>query len=149
MAERYLGEALDKSQQKSDWAADELTGEQLEYARKDAEILAPLHRALLDRLEAVPENVWRQDMDLVKAVSSLPAIGVDSGEYERLLEEHTAAFETARKRCNDLGMFPVTKAEVDARKPKKPDVAAHLVNLAWNGLSGLQAKPTLSTRPHR
>jgi hypothetical protein len=29
------------------------------------------------------------------------------------------------------------------RKPKKADVAAHLVNLAWNGLSGLKPQPRL------
>jgi AcrR family transcriptional regulator len=34
----------------------------------------------------------------------------------------------------------------EARKPKKEMVAAHLVNLAWNGLSHLEAKPTLLTR---
>jgi hypothetical protein len=31
-------------------------------------------------------------------------------------------------------------------KPKKEMVAAHLVNLAWNGLSHLEPKPTLLTR---
>jgi len=30
---------------------------------------------------------------------------------------------------------------LDARKPAKDVVAAHLVNLAWNGLSGLESKP--------
>jgi AcrR family transcriptional regulator len=35
----------------------------------------------------------------------------------------------------------------EARKPKKETVAAHLVNLAWNGLSHLEAKPVLLTRP--
>src|SRR3954471_5254731 len=34
----------------------------------------------------------------------------------------------------------------EVRKPKKEMVAAHLVNLAWNGLSHLEAKPTLLTR---
>ena len=49
-----------------------------------------------------------------------------------------------------VGMVALTgQWWLDARKPKKPDVAAHLVNLAWNGLSGLEAKPTLSTRPHK
>ncbi|MGB2840401.1 MAG: TetR/AcrR family transcriptional regulator [Actinomycetes bacterium] len=33
----------------------------------------------------------------------------------------------------------------DVRKPKKAEVAAHLVNLSWNGLRGLEAKPKLST----
>ncbi|GGN16262.1 TetR family transcriptional regulator [Actinoplanes campanulatus] len=34
----------------------------------------------------------------------------------------------------------------EERKPKKEIVAAHLVNLAWNGLSHLEAKPGLITR---
>jgi AcrR family transcriptional regulator len=37
----------------------------------------------------------------------------------------------------------------EARKPKKEMVAAHLVNLAWNGLSHLEAKPVLLTRKTR
>ena len=35
---------------------------------------------------------------------------------------------------------------LEVRKPRKEVVAAHLVNLAWNGLSHLEAKPTLVTR---
>lgn len=36
---------------------------------------------------------------------------------------------------------------LDERKPTKAEVASHLVNLAWNGLSGLEQHPTLKTRP--
>jgi len=36
---------------------------------------------------------------------------------------------------------------LDARKPEKDEVAAHLCNLAWNGLHGLEQKPRLITRP--
>jgi AcrR family transcriptional regulator len=44
-----------------------------------------------------------------------------------------------------VGMVALTgQWWVDVRKPKKADVAAHLVNLAWNGLRGLEAKPKLS-----
>jgi AcrR family transcriptional regulator len=32
---------------------------------------------------------------------------------------------------------------LDAREPEKEVVAAHLVNLAWNGLAGLEKKPGL------
>ena len=32
---------------------------------------------------------------------------------------------------------------LSVREPKKPEVAAHLVNLAWNGLSHLETKPVL------
>ena len=35
---------------------------------------------------------------------------------------------------------------LDAREPAKEVVAAHLCNLAWNGLSGLEYEPTLTTR---
>jgi len=38
---------------------------------------------------------------------------------------------------------------LEARKPRKEVVAAHLVNLAWNGLSHLEPKPTLLTRRAR
>ena len=35
---------------------------------------------------------------------------------------------------------------LDEGNPKKDVVAAHLVNLAWNGLKGLEMKPTLPSR---
>ena len=47
-----------------------------------------------------------------------------------------------------VGMVALTgQWWLDAQSPKKQDVAAHLVNLAWNGLQGLERRPTL-TRPH-
>ncbi|MEZ5115307.1 MAG: TetR/AcrR family transcriptional regulator [Candidatus Nanopelagicales bacterium] len=36
---------------------------------------------------------------------------------------------------------------LDVRKPKKEEVVANLVNLAWNGLAHLEPKPRLITRP--
>jgi len=38
---------------------------------------------------------------------------------------------------------------LEVRKPKKETVAAHLVNLAWNGLSHLEPKPVMITRRGR
>jgi AcrR family transcriptional regulator len=47
-----------------------------------------------------------------------------------------------------VGMIALTgQWWLDARKPKRAEVAAHVVNLAWNGLSGLEAKPTLRSKP--
>jgi AcrR family transcriptional regulator len=44
-----------------------------------------------------------------------------------------------------VGMVALTgQWWVDVRKPKKTEVAAHLVNLAWNGLKDLDPKPRLS-----
>ena len=43
-----------------------------------------------------------------------------------------------------VGMVALTgQWWLDTRKPKKAEVAAHLVNLAWNGLSHLEAKPPI------
>jgi AcrR family transcriptional regulator len=43
-----------------------------------------------------------------------------------------------------VGMVALTgQWWLDAQHPKKADVAAHLVNLAWNGLSGLEPSPRL------
>jgi AcrR family transcriptional regulator len=46
-----------------------------------------------------------------------------------------------------VGMVALTgQWWLEARKPKKGEVAAHLVNLAWNGLSNLEGKPALRER---
>ena len=46
-----------------------------------------------------------------------------------------------------VGMVALTgQWWLDARKPKRDEVTAHLVNLAWNGLSHLERKPTLRNR---
>jgi AcrR family transcriptional regulator len=46
-----------------------------------------------------------------------------------------------------VGMVALTgQWWLDVRRPAKDDVAAHLVNLAWNGLSGLEPKPRLLSR---
>ncbi|MGI9092231.1 MAG: TetR family transcriptional regulator [Mycobacteriales bacterium] len=49
-----------------------------------------------------------------------------------------------------VGMVALTgQWWLEARRPKKNEVAAHLVNLAWNGLAHLEAKPaTLLTSTH-
>ena len=44
-----------------------------------------------------------------------------------------------------VGMVALTgQWWLEVRKPKREEVAAHLVNLGWNGLRGLEAKPQLS-----
>ena len=48
-----------------------------------------------------------------------------------------------------VGMVALTgQWWLQTRRPKKSEVAAHLVNLAWNGLRDLENKPRLSSRDH-
>ena len=49
-----------------------------------------------------------------------------------------------------VGMVALTgRWWLEVRKPRRETVAAHLVNIAWNGLSHLEPKPTLTTRRAR
>lgn len=70
--------------------------------------------------------------------------------------EHILAAEFKRRKLDPraaplyaqmlVGMVALTgQWWLDSPKMKKADVAAHLVNLAWNGLAGLEKKPTLRT----
>lgn len=49
-----------------------------------------------------------------------------------------------------VGMVALTgQWWLDVRKPKKDEVVAHVVNLAWNGIVGLEKKPQLITNRSR
>jgi AcrR family transcriptional regulator len=72
--------------------------------------------------------------------------------------EHILADEFKRKKLDPkaapiyaqmlVGMVALTgQWWLDSRTFKKADVAAHLVNLSWNGLAGLEAKPRLRLDP--
>ncbi|HYN75606.1 MAG TPA: TetR/AcrR family transcriptional regulator [Candidatus Limnocylindria bacterium] len=72
-------------------------------------------------------------------------------EHQLVTEFKTRGFDTKFAPMYSqmlVGMVALTgQWWLDVRKPKKTDVAAHLVNLAWNGLSGLESRPTLLARP--
>jgi AcrR family transcriptional regulator len=89
--------------------------------------------------------------------------GQSTGSFASLISdvasqvEHILAAEFKRRRLDPktaplyaqmlVGMVALTgQWWLDSRKMKKADVAAHLVNLAWNGLAGLEKKPTLISR---
>jgi DNA polymerase-1 len=51
VAERYLGESVDKTEQLSDWGG-ELSESQLQYAARDAAVMLPLRDKLVEQLRA-------------------------------------------------------------------------------------------------
>lgn len=92
--------------------------------------------------------------------------GTGTGTYASLLSEiageveHILAQEFDRHGYDDkfapmyaqslVGMVALTgQWWLDVRKPRREDVAAHVVNLAWNGLSGLEPRPSLDPRRRR
>ncbi|PZS33641.1 MAG: TetR family transcriptional regulator [Pseudonocardiales bacterium] len=74
-------------------------------------------------------------------------------EYVLAAEFKSRGFETKLAGLYSqalVGMVALTgQWWLEARKPKRDEVAAHLVNLAWNGLSHLEAKPRLAVTQKR
>jgi DNA polymerase I len=76
VAERYLDEAVDKSEQRADWSG-ELSRAQLEYAARDAAILLPLRERLAERLEEEGLGyISGVEFGAVAAISEMELAGV-------------------------------------------------------------------------
>ncbi len=98
---RYLGLALDKEEQRSDWSA-ELTEGQMAYAALDVSLLLPLADALAERLAAAGMSAAATiEMAALRAVSDLERSGmaVDGEALGRALRELGGQREEAAARA--------------------------------------------------
>jgi AcrR family transcriptional regulator len=108
--------------------------------------------ALLDYIEASTDGfrILVRDSPVAQATGTFSSlIGDVATQVEYLLGEQFT------RRGLDPGAAPIYAQMLvgmvaltgqhwlDSRSPEKSEVAAHLVNLAWNGLSGLQRDPSL------
>jgi len=112
--------------------------------------------ALLDYIEQAPDGfrILVRDSPVGSATGSFVSI---IGDIASRVEYILAREFTARGFDADLapiysqmlvGMVGTTgQWWLDARQPDKQVVAAHLVNLAWNGLAGMEKDPTLRNQP--
>jgi DNA polymerase I-like protein with 3'-5' exonuclease and polymerase domains len=76
VAERYLNQAVDKTQQVSNWAG-ELSSAQLEYAARDAELMLPLRLKLIEALRAAALTRTAQlEFECVTPLAALELAGV-------------------------------------------------------------------------
>ncbi len=119
---------------------------------RQRELIEQAALALLDYIEHNTEGfrILARDSSVGSSSGSFATIlgdiasqveGILSDEFRRRgLDPKTAPMYAQML----VGMVALTgQWWLDARRPRKPEVAAHLVNLAWNGLSGLEAKPRL------
>ncbi|GAB2456214.1 TetR/AcrR family transcriptional regulator [Xylanimonas ulmi] len=111
--------------------------------------------ALLDYIEAHEDGfrILVRDSPVAQATGTFSSlIGDVATQVEHLLVAQFKAngleARTAPLYAQMLvGMIALTgQYWLDARSPAKAQVAAHLVNLAWNGLKGMEKKPEL-TKP--
>jgi AcrR family transcriptional regulator len=118
------------------------------------ELLEQAAIALLDYIGQHPEGfrILVRDTPVGTSASFQTIIGDVATRVEGILMEaftrRGLAPETAPMYAQMLvGMVGTTgQWWLDTRQPDRHVVAAHLVNLAWNGLSGLEQEPELITR---
>jgi AcrR family transcriptional regulator len=108
--------------------------------------------ALLDYIEQSSDGfrILVRDSPIGSASGSFVSIiGDVASRVEHILgaEFEARGFDTAAAPMYAqmlVGMVGTTgQWWLDARQPSKEEVAAHLVNLAWHGLAGLEKAPTL------
>lgn len=121
------------------------------------ELLEQAALALLDYIE--------EETDGFRVLVRESPVGSSTGNFSSVLNDvaHQVEYILAREfktRGYDgklaelysqalVGMVALTgRWWLEVRKPRKETVAAHLVNIAWNGLSHLETKPTMLTRKH-
>ena len=125
-------------------------------AGRARELLEQAATALLDYIDQSPDGfrILVRDSPVGSASGSfVTIIGDVAGRVEHIL-----AAEFSRRGFDPtfapmyaqmlVGMVGTTgQWWLDARRPAKSVVAAHLVNLAWHGLSGLETSPHLGPEP--
>ncbi|RZS87428.1 TetR family transcriptional regulator [Motilibacter rhizosphaerae] len=129
--------------------------EALTATERSRELLEQAALALLDYIESSSDGfrILVRDSPVTSGSGTFASIMSDVGSQV----EHILAAEFQSRGFTDkiaplyaqmlVGMVALTgQWWLDVRKPRKAEVAAHLVNLAWNGLSGLEAKPKLTSR---
>ncbi len=119
------------------------------------ELLEQAAFALLDYIEQTPDGfrILVRDSPIGSASGSFVSIMGDiASRVEHILaaELQSRGFDAKAAPMYAqmlVGMVGTTgQWWLDARKPSKDQVAAHLVNLAWHGLAGLERNPTLRSR---
>lgn len=106
--------------------------------------------ALFDYIDEQPEGftILVRDSPVSQQTGSFASLIVDiAAQVEHLLADQFAAHGLPKGMAPAysrmlVGMTALTgQWWLDVRKPKKDEVVAHLVNLAWNGLSHLDPSP--------
>ena len=110
--------------------------------------------ALFDYIDRYPDGfrILVRDSPVSQTTGTFASLIVDvAAQVEHLLADEFASHKLDKKLAGMysqmlVGMVALTgQWWLDVRKPKKEEVVAHLVNLAWNGLAGMESKPRLIT----
>lgn len=98
----FLGQELDKTQQVSDWSANELSQSQVEYAARDAATMLPLREKIWERIKADGLDKTAQlEFDCVAPVAAMELNGFYL-DRERWLEQLEKVKKIQAKLADEL-----------------------------------------------
>jgi DNA polymerase I len=99
---RYLKEEMDKDAQDSNWGANELSPRQLEYAARDAQVMLPLRRSLLQRITQFDlDKIAKLEFDAIPAFASIELHGYPVN-VEKFTKFHDIAVIDAKNTFAEL-----------------------------------------------
>jgi DNA polymerase I len=136
VAQFFTGTELDKTQQISDWRADELSPQQMEYAARDAAVLPPLYEQMAERLKNDGlERVAKLEFECVMPIAEMELNGffLDAERWREQLAKVTAAQARAADDLQNMLSAGVAQATLFGRSQINLDsqaqVSAALANL--------------------
>jgi AcrR family transcriptional regulator len=123
-------------------------------------------RALLEQAARALFDYIEERSDGFRVLVRDSPVAQNTGNFASLLRDVASQVDERLAREFDRSGFPSKFAPMyanmlvgmvaltgqwwlDVRKPKKDEVVAHVVNLAWNGIVGLEKKPRLVTERGR
>ena len=133
-------------------------------SRLSAALTADRPKQMLEQATLALLSYIEDETDGFRVLSRDSPVARGSGTFSSLLNdiagqvEHILAREFDRAGFQGrlapmyaqmlVGMVALTgQWWLEVREPEREDVAAHLVNLGWNGLHGLQLEPRLTSTP--
>ncbi len=127
----FLGQTLDKSQQVSDWGANELSHSQIEYAAHDAAIMPEVREKLDERIAAdCLGDVLDLENDCVMPIAEMELNGfyLDRAKWRDQLEKVTKAQAIYANELQDMLAAGVAQASLFGRTEINLDSQAQVTD---------------------
>ena len=127
----FLGQTLDKSEQVSNWGADELTHSQIEYAARDAAIMPEVRAKLDERISAEGlERALKLENDCVMPIAEMELNGfyLDSPRWREQLNKMRGAQAKFADELQDMLSAGVAQASLFGRSEINLDSQAQVTD---------------------
>lgn len=131
----FLGRTLDKSEQVSDWGADELSHSQVEYAAKDAAIMPEVREKLEERITADGlTDVLRLENECVMPIAEMELNGfyLDRERWQEQLDKVRVLQKRAGDELQDMLAAGVAQASLFGRTEINLDSQAQVTDALLN-----------------